>query len=28
LNPGQGGNFLTRLFRSWIGMDVKECALK
>jgi hypothetical protein len=21
-NPGQGENFLTRFFRSWIGMDV------
>jgi hypothetical protein len=25
-NPGQDGNFLTELFRSWVGMDGKECA--
>ncbi|XP_026682165.1 glucose dehydrogenase [FAD, quinone]-like [Diaphorina citri] len=27
-NSGQGGNFLTKLFLSWIGMDVNECALQ
>jgi Protein kinase domain. len=27
-NLSQGSNFLTKLFCSWIGMDVKECVLK